>query len=112
LRQQVTVSFKNSFLVGVSSVGAILLAPTEIVNRFCAVSKAYHTVKKQQNAILVVGLIGIAFLEFFPKKVLGTIMLNPHPFADASKRHPEVETLLVTRDNHTEVVNKVLNWLM
>jgi nucleoside-triphosphatase THEP1 len=50
-------------------------------------------------------------LEFFPKKVLGTIMLNPHPFADEIKRHPEVETLLVTRDNRTEVMNKVLNWL-
>jgi nucleoside-triphosphatase THEP1 len=51
-------------------------------------------------------------LEFFPKKVLGTIMLNPHPFADAIKRHPEVETLLVTRDNRAEVMRKVLNWLM
>jgi nucleoside-triphosphatase len=45
------------------------------------------------------------------KKVLGTIMLNPHPFADEIKRHPEVETLLVTRDNRTEVMRKVLNWL-
>ncbi|MCK5181017.1 MAG: NTPase [Dehalococcoidia bacterium] len=46
------------------------------------------------------------------KKVLGTIMLNPHPFADEIKRHPEVETLLVTRDNRTEVTREVLNWLM
>jgi nucleoside-triphosphatase len=45
------------------------------------------------------------------KKVLGTIMLNPHPFADEIKRHPEVETLLVTSDNRTEVMRKVLNWL-
>jgi nucleoside-triphosphatase len=45
------------------------------------------------------------------KKVLGTIMLNPHPFADEIKRHPEVETLLVTKDNRTEVTRKVLNWL-
>jgi nucleoside-triphosphatase len=45
------------------------------------------------------------------KKVLGTIMLNPHPFADEIKRHPEVETLLVTRDNRTEVMREVLNWL-
>jgi nucleoside-triphosphatase THEP1 len=50
-------------------------------------------------------------LEFFPKKVLGTIMLNPHPFADEIKRRPEVEVLLVTRDNRTEVMRKVLNWL-
>jgi len=45
------------------------------------------------------------------KQVLGTIMLNPHPFADEIKRHPEVETLLVTRDNRNEVLRKVLNWL-
>jgi nucleoside-triphosphatase THEP1 len=50
-------------------------------------------------------------LEFFPKKVLGTVMLNPHPFADEIKRHPEIEVLLVTRDNRTEVMNKLLNWL-
>jgi nucleoside-triphosphatase THEP1 len=45
------------------------------------------------------------------KKVLSTIMLNPHPFADEIKRRPEVETLLVTRDNRTQVMRKVLNWL-
>jgi len=45
------------------------------------------------------------------KKVLGTIMLNPHPFADEIKHHPEVETLPVTRDNRTEVMRTVLNWL-
>jgi nucleoside-triphosphatase THEP1 len=38
-------------------------------------------------------------------------MLNPHPFADQIKRHLEVETLLVTRDNRAEVMRKVLNWL-
>jgi len=46
------------------------------------------------------------------KKVLGTIMLSPHPFADEIKRHPEVEVLLVTRDNRAEVMKKVLDWLM
>jgi len=45
------------------------------------------------------------------KKVLGTIMLNPHPFADEIKRHPEVEVLLVTRDNRTEVMKRVLDWI-
>jgi len=45
------------------------------------------------------------------KKVLGTIMLTPHPFADEIKRHPEVEVLPVTGDNHSEVMQKVLNWL-
>lgn len=45
------------------------------------------------------------------KRVLGTIMLNPHPFADEVKRRPEVEVLLVTRDNRTDVMKKILNWL-
>jgi hypothetical protein len=31
--------------------------------------------------------------------------------ADEIKRHPEVETLLVTRDNRTEVMRKIQNWL-
>ena len=38
------------------------------------------------------------------KKVLGTIMLNPHPFANKIKRHPEIEVLLVTRDNRPQVI--------
>jgi nucleoside-triphosphatase len=45
------------------------------------------------------------------KKVLGTIMLNPHPFADEIKRHTEVEVLVVTKDNHSEVMKKVLSLL-
>jgi nucleoside-triphosphatase len=45
------------------------------------------------------------------KKVLGTIMLNHHPFADEIKRHPQAEVLLVTRDNHTNVMKKVLDWI-
>lgn len=45
------------------------------------------------------------------KRVLGTIMLNPHPFADEIKRRPEVEVLLLTRDNRPEVMKKVLDWL-
>jgi nucleoside-triphosphatase THEP1 len=32
-------------------------------------------------------------------------------FADEIKRRPEVKTLLVTGDNRTEVMKKVLNWL-
>jgi nucleoside-triphosphatase THEP1 len=38
-------------------------------------------------------------------------MLNPHPFADEIKRRPEVEILLVTRDNRTVVMKKVIAWL-
>jgi hypothetical protein len=31
--------------------------------------------------------------------------------ADEIKRHPEIEVLLVIRDNRTEVMRRVLNWL-
>ena len=33
------------------------------------------------------------------------------PGAGEIKRHPEVETLLITTDNRTEAMTKVLNWL-
>lgn len=45
------------------------------------------------------------------KKVLGTIMLKPHPFADEIKRHPAVTVLHLTRDNRNEVAARILNWL-
>lgn len=45
------------------------------------------------------------------KKVLGTIMLSAHPFADLIKRHHQVETLLVTRGNHAETLQNILDWL-
>jgi len=45
------------------------------------------------------------------KRVLGTIMLNPHPFADEIKHHPEVETVLVTKGNRADVFEKILHWL-
>jgi len=45
------------------------------------------------------------------KKILGTIMLNPHPFANQIKRYPQVEVLQLTRDNRSEIMAKVLAWL-
>ena len=45
------------------------------------------------------------------KKVLGTIIFVSHPWADNIKQRPEVEIIKVTRSNHSEVVNKVLDWL-
>jgi len=45
------------------------------------------------------------------KKVLGTIMLGPHPFADEIKNHPQVELLLVSRDNHNQALREILRWL-
>jgi len=45
------------------------------------------------------------------KRVLGTIMLNPHPWADALKGRPEVDVITVTRDNYQSVRAKLWRWL-
>jgi nucleoside-triphosphatase len=45
------------------------------------------------------------------KKVLGTIMLNPNPFADDIKRQPNVNLLMVTRENHETVLAELLRWM-
>jgi len=45
------------------------------------------------------------------KRILGTIMLNPNLWADAIKRHPQVNLVEVTRANHQEVLKGLLNWL-
>ena len=43
--------------------------------------------------------------------VVGTIMLAPHPWADAIKRRPEVEVALVTRQNRDAVAERLARWL-
>ena len=45
------------------------------------------------------------------KLVLGTIMLNPNPWADAIKRKPQVNLVTVTRTNHQDVLEELLHWL-
>ncbi len=45
------------------------------------------------------------------KRILGTIMLNPNPWADAIKHQPQVNLITVTRANHQEVLEELLNWL-
>jgi nucleoside-triphosphatase len=45
------------------------------------------------------------------KKVLGTIMLNPHPFADDIKRHPGVKLITLTRADHDQVLREILDWV-
>jgi nucleoside-triphosphatase len=45
------------------------------------------------------------------KKVLGTVMLNPNPFADSIKRHPEVKVVQLTRANHDEVLREIVDWM-
>ena len=45
------------------------------------------------------------------KKLLGTVMLPPHPWADRIKQRPEVNVLLVTRAHHQQLLQEVLGWL-
>ena len=45
------------------------------------------------------------------KRVLGTIMLSPNPWADAIKRHPQVNVVTVTRTNYHQVLEGLLHWL-
>jgi len=45
------------------------------------------------------------------KKFLGTIMLNPNPWADEIKRHPNVNLITVARDNHERVLEEIQRWL-
>ena len=45
------------------------------------------------------------------KRVLGTIMLNPNPWADAIKRQPQVNLVTVTRTNHQDVLEELLRWM-
>ena len=45
------------------------------------------------------------------KRVLGTIMLNPHPWADTIKSKPQVHLLTVTRASYQQVLDELLRWL-
>jgi nucleoside-triphosphatase len=45
------------------------------------------------------------------KRVLGTIMLASHPWADAVKNRPEINLVTVTRGNFEHVLNNLRDWL-
>ncbi len=45
------------------------------------------------------------------KRVLGTVMLTSHPWADDIKRHPNAALIMVTRANHEQVLARVLRWI-
>lgn len=45
------------------------------------------------------------------KKVLGTIMLKPHPFADDIKRRRDVKVVEVTWANRDQIMKEILDWL-
>jgi nucleoside-triphosphatase len=46
------------------------------------------------------------------KKVLGTIMLKPHPWADEIKKRPQVNVITITRHNHEQVLKEIEEWLL
>jgi nucleoside-triphosphatase len=45
------------------------------------------------------------------KKVLSTIMLNPNPFADAIKRQPNVNLIMIDRENYELVLAELIRWV-
>jgi len=45
------------------------------------------------------------------ERVLGTIMLNTNPWADAIKLKPQVNLVVVTRVNYPQVLEGLLRWL-
>jgi nucleoside-triphosphatase len=45
------------------------------------------------------------------RKVLGTIILRPFPFADTIKQHPGVKLIEVKKENRERVLHEVLEWL-
>ena len=45
------------------------------------------------------------------KRVLGTIMFNANPWADAIKRQPQVNLVTVTRAGYHQVLEDLRNWL-
>ena len=45
------------------------------------------------------------------KPVLGTVMLNSHPWADDIKRQPQVKLVEVTRSNYCHVLADIKSWL-
>jgi nucleoside-triphosphatase len=45
------------------------------------------------------------------RRILGTIMLNPNPYADDIKRRPQVNLITVTRSNYQQVLEELLQWL-
>jgi len=84
---------------------------------------ALHQALKEKNLIVIdeigkMELLSQQFREMVvqaldsDKKVLGTIMLNPHPFADQIKSHPEVRILVVTRENRSKILQDILAYLL
>src|SRR4030042_2756319 len=45
------------------------------------------------------------------KRVLGTIMLNPHPLADDVRHNSNVKVVELTRANHDLVLREIMDWI-
>lgn len=45
------------------------------------------------------------------KRLLATIMLHSHPFADQIKHDPRVQVLLLTKANRLQILHQVTEWL-
>lgn len=45
------------------------------------------------------------------RRVLGTIMLSPNPWADAIKLKPQVTLVTVTKANYRQMLEELLHWL-
>jgi len=83
---------------------------------------ALHKAAQQCNLVVIdeigkMELFSVKFRETVSqlinngKQILGTIMLNPNPWADAIKRQPQVNLITITRDNHHQVLEELLRWL-
>ena len=120
----VTIDGKNSILahVNISSPYQVSKYKVDIDSLNKVGVSALHQALKESDLIVIdeigkMELFSPQFREAISqaiendKKVLGTIMLSSHPFADKIKRHPEVKTLAVTGANRGEVLGEVLNWL-
>jgi len=53
----------------------------------------------------------ISYIIDSGKRVLGTIMSSPNPWADAIKQKPQVKLVTVTRANYHQVLEELLHWL-
>ncbi|MFQ6121864.1 MAG: NTPase [Dehalococcoidales bacterium] len=83
---------------------------------------ALHRAAKQRDLIIIdeigkMELFSASFREAVfqiiasGKRVLGTIMFNSNPWADAIKRQPQVKLVEVTRANYHQVLNDLRHWL-
>jgi nucleoside-triphosphatase len=83
---------------------------------------ALHQAAQQRDLIIIdeIGKMELFSAEFreavsrmidSERRILGTIMLNPNPWADAIKRQPQVNLITVSRDNCNRVLEELLHWL-